>query len=86
MRKNTDYMQYVAELVQEWGYTEDDAKARNPATMAWMAIPLINQRENRLEGVVYLDSVTPHFFTEARKRLILHACVTIASYVAQRYG
>src|SRR5207237_856519 len=38
-RKNQDYMGYVRELVQEWGFTEADANKRHPASMAWMAIP-----------------------------------------------
>src|SRR5947209_18006025 len=43
------YLSYIKELVEEWGYTEADAKARDSATMAWMAVPLINQLTDKVE-------------------------------------
>lgn len=85
-RKNTDYLNYIQELVNEWGYTPEDARRRDPATMAWMAVPLTNQQNGQVEGIVYLDSTDPGFFNDARIWLVSWACVGIARYVAQRYN
>jgi hypothetical protein len=85
-RKNDDYETYIKELVEEWGYTEAEARKLNPSSKSWMAVPLLNLLDQRkVEGIVYIDAVEKDFFTEVQKGLVLFACVGIAQYVAQKY-
>jgi hypothetical protein len=85
-RKNDDYVSYVRELVEDWGYTEAEARKVNPASKAWFAVPLFNHLDQqKVEGIVYLDSVDQDFFTEDKKWLIMGACAGIARYVAHKY-
>jgi hypothetical protein len=82
-RKNDNYTAYINELISEWGYSKDQAEALHPGTMAWMAIPLVDQATNTVEGIVYLDSTDPEFFTDIRQTLAICACAGIAKYVTQ---
>lgn len=85
-RQSKDTEQYVAELVRDWGYTEEQARQRDMSAMAWMAIPLVSGDDGRrVDGVVYLDAVDPKFFTPVRQNLALCACIGIARYVRRAY-
>ena len=85
-RKNDDYESYITELVEVWGYTEADARKLNPASKAWYAFPLLNVLDQqKVEGVVFLDSVDRDFFTDVNQSLIMCACAGIARYIAHRY-
>jgi hypothetical protein len=85
-RENDDYESYVQELVRLWSFTEGDARETDPATMAWLAIPLIDISTNLIEGVLYADSTDRAFFTESRQVLALHAAAGIAIFVGRRYS
>jgi hypothetical protein len=83
-RQDADYEAYVRDLIEQWAYSEPQARKVNPASMSWMAVPLSSG--NRIEGILYLDAREPGFFTEARQDLILRAAVGVARYVAERYA
>jgi hypothetical protein len=75
---------YVRELMEEWGYTEAEARGRDMSAMSWMAVPL--EHSGRIEGLLYLDSTRPAFFEDPRRqRIIIAAAVGIAKFVARRY-
>jgi hypothetical protein len=81
---NDRYEDYIRELVENWNFTEGDARRLNPATMAWMAVPITNL-SGTLEGVLYLDATDRDFFTEERQWLAIQATTGIAKFVARRY-
>jgi putative methionine-R-sulfoxide reductase with GAF domain len=85
-RTNDNYETYVQEMVAKWGYSEEEARSRDPSTMAWLALPLTDQDKQKVEGIVYLDSIDRDFFSDDRQKLVSVACVAIARYVAQRYN
>jgi len=74
-RQSADTEGYVKELIEDWGYTESDARKRDHSAMSWLAIPLESGDKKRVEGIVYCDSVDPEFFTEIRTQLAYYACV-----------
>jgi hypothetical protein len=87
VRKGSDTEQYVRELVEDWGYTEDDARKRDMSAMTWMAIPLCSSPDNsKVVAIVFLDATDPEFFTEVRQNIALCACVGLAQYVQQAYS
>jgi hypothetical protein len=83
-RQDGDYEAYVRDLVEQWAYSEAQARKVDPASMSWMAVPL--GTDDRIEGILYLDARASGFFTEARQDLILRAAVGVARYVAERYA
>jgi hypothetical protein len=84
-RAKPDYNEYLDELVTKWGYTPEDAKRLDRDSMAWLAIPLENQNKE-VEGVLYIDSVDPAFFTDTRINLAHSAAAGIAVYAGKRYN
>jgi hypothetical protein len=85
-RTSSDYEAYVQELQREWRYTEEQARALNPASMSWLAIPLMEVIDGRslVRGIVYLDSTDPEFFTADRKLLAETASKGIARFLKSR--
>ena len=76
---------YVRELIDSWGYTEAEARDRDMSAMSWIAVPL--EHNDRIEGLLYLDSTRADFFEDAeRQGLILGAAVGIAKFAARRYS
>lgn len=84
-RFEEDYEGYVDELIREWHYIERDARKLNPATRAWMAVPLKAPSTSRIQGILYLDSTDRDFFTAARQRLVIDAAYGVALFVVRRY-
>jgi hypothetical protein len=84
-RKNADHEGFMRELVQDWSYTEHDARALSPDRHAWVAVPIVGPRAVTC-AVVYLDSREPGFFTGEVKDTILNCCEGIASYTLEAYG
>ncbi len=84
-RRNDDYEGYITELVEHWHYLENDARKLSPASMSWMAIPLV--LEEKVEAIVYLDSTDREFFDdEYRRNIAILGCAGIARFVHGRYG
>jgi hypothetical protein len=76
---------YVRELIDEWDYTEAEARERDMLAMSWMAVPL--EHAGRLEGLLYLDSTRPDFFEDpGRQGQVFGAAVGIAKFAARRYS
>ena len=87
LRENNDYLAFVKELVQKWGYTEQDARRLSNDRFSWMAIPIFGKQDSKsvVIGVVFLDSDDRDFFTGEVKQLIITACAGIAAYIDERY-
>lgn len=87
-RITPEYESYIKELIgPRWHYTEKDARARDPASMSWLAIPLVSD-ENGVEtvaGVVYADSTISGFFDPDKVYVAQVACAGIARFVESRY-
>jgi hypothetical protein len=75
---------FVAELVDDWAYTEHEARTLTPDRHAWMAVPMLSAQGATI-AVVYLDSREPDFFTEPLQRLILVICGGINNYLREAY-
>jgi hypothetical protein len=84
-RKTCDYDQYVKELTTIWRYTKERAKDANPATMSWMGIPIVDQRDGIVAGILYLDSTFADFFDENKQQIAAQACDGIVRYLYDRY-
>jgi hypothetical protein len=84
-RQSDDYEAFIRELIDQWGYTETDARALTSDRRAWMAVPIFNKQE-RVIGVVYLDSSDKDFFTADVMGLVQGCCAGLASYLHERYA
>lgn len=82
-RQNADYEAFLRELVQEWSYTPEEARALTLDRQAWMAVPIPGA--SGIVAVVYLDSDQRDFFTPELQQLIVLACQGVASYIDARY-
>ncbi len=87
-RVNDDYEAFVRELIVQWSYTEADARMLNPSAFAWMAIPLVEDRDGqvRVRGIVFIDSDTRGFFTPERETVAKAACIGIGRFISRRYN
>lgn len=85
-RIEQEYEGYVRELIREWNYIERRARKLNPATQAWMAVPLVASPGAKILGVLYLDSTDRDYFTAARHRLITNAAAGVARFATRRYS
>ncbi len=83
-RQSEDYEQFLAELVRNWSYTEDDARRLSPDRRSWMAVPVFGDGPAPV-AVVYLDSNDRTFFTTELQQVIVEACSGITSYVSEAY-
>jgi hypothetical protein len=83
-----DYNELVNELVNEWHYTEADAKALNRDSRAWLANPLVHEEDGVrvVVAVIYADSTVPGFFDEDRIQTIIFASEGVARFVQRRYS
>lgn len=83
-RRNSDYSQYLQEMIGSYNYLEAEARSLNAATMAWAAMPL--EEEGRVVAVVYADSTDRSFFTEERQDLIQFGSAGVARFMRRRYN
>jgi len=72
-------------LTTEWNYVEERARKLNPGAMTWMAVPLIDDRNN-VDAIVFLDAAERDFFTPERQEIVLAAVRGIALFVGRRYS
>jgi hypothetical protein len=87
-RVNDNPEAFIAELVQDWGYSVRDARRASLGVFAWTALPLIDTDgagERTVRGIVYIDASESGFFTDDRMRLLTDACSGIALFVKRRY-
>lgn len=83
-RRNDDHAQFLAELVRDWSYTEEDARALSSDRRAWMAVPIFGS-DSSVVAVVYLDSNEREFFGGDLQRFIVEVCEGIATYISETY-
>lgn len=83
-RRNDDYAAYLAELVQDWGYVEADARVLKMDRKSSMGVPIF-QAPKVVEAVVYLDSDRQDIFTDEVKVLVMNGCKGLATYIRERY-
>jgi len=83
-RPVANHEMYIKELQTNWGYTEEQARARDMSAMSWMAVPL--EHNGQIGGVLFLDSTKPDFFyEETRQRAVIASAVGIAKFAVRRY-
>lgn len=68
---------YVAELVDLYGYTEEQARQLQPMRLDALAIPI--KSDGHVVGIVYADSSERNFFDDD----IVNLCIQLASAIAQ---
>jgi putative methionine-R-sulfoxide reductase with GAF domain len=83
-RKNQAHADFVKELVHDWFYTDEDARAVTPDRQAWMAVPVL-MPSGDVSAVVCLDSNVPDFFSDLVQEVVLSCCAGITAYVVEVY-
>ena len=84
VRESQDDDEAVGEFVFSWGFTRREAQRLAAGRWAWMAVPIV--AENRVVGVVFLDSSRPALFSSVAVRDAVTAqCETLAELVAEMY-
>lgn len=83
-RESTEYPEYVQELIGNWAYTEEDARALSPDRYAWMAVPILSSSHG-VVAVVYLDSSVPGFFTKDVWERVVDCCRGVRAYIVEAY-
>ena len=83
LRNDESYESYLKELVENQGFTEEQAKLVDRSTQSGYALPLVG--EKAVMGIVYADATQVDFFTTERTETIKSACIGIAQFVGQRY-
>ncbi|HKP77148.1 MAG TPA: hypothetical protein VJT67_16570 [Longimicrobiaceae bacterium] len=83
-RQSQDYDAFVAELVRDWAFTEDDARRLSSDRRAWMAVPIFGAK-GTVVAAAFLDSNETGFFTPELQQLIIDACSGVASYTKEVY-
>ncbi|CAB3730672.1 hypothetical protein LMG3458_04811 [Achromobacter deleyi] len=74
------------ELVQEWGYTEAEARKLGPGRYSAMAVPVLDRSGQHPIGVIYLDSSDRSLFERNDVVEIVGAGTkAISHFVTQRY-
>lgn len=83
-RKSNGHADFVRELVRDWGYTEDEARAISADRQAWMAVPMLSAKNVPL-AVVSLDSSIPGFFSPEIQNVVLGCCRGLGAYILEAY-
>jgi hypothetical protein len=83
-RKKQPHADFVKELIHDWFYTEEDARAVTPDRQAWMAVPVLMPNGD-VSAVVCLDSNVPGFFSDRVQEIVLNCCGGITAYIVEVY-
>lgn len=83
-RKSDGHADFVRELIKEWGYLEDEARAVSPDRQAWMAVPMLSATNVPL-AVVSLDSSISGFFSPEIQKVVLGCCRGVSAYIQEAY-
>jgi hypothetical protein len=84
VRKNQEHPDFVKELIHDWFYTEEDARAITPDRQAWMAVPVL-MPNGEVSAVVCLDTNVPGFFSDPVQEVVLSCCGGITAYIVEAY-
>lgn len=74
---------YVQELQSKWRYPPEKARSIDTSSMSWLAIPLVDSKQEIL-AILFADSVNPEFFTDELVLLADSATAGIAEFVKAR--
>jgi len=83
-RKNQLHADFVKELIHDWFYPEEEARALTPDRQAWMAVPVL-MPNGQVSAVVCLDSNVPDFFSDRVQDIVLNCCRGITAYIVEVY-
>ncbi|HEU0301999.1 MAG TPA: hypothetical protein VFR37_21265 [Longimicrobium sp.] len=83
-RKSNGPADLVRELVHDWGYTEDEARAISADRQTWMAVPMLSATQVPL-AVVSLDSSISDFFSPEIQKVVLGCCRGVGAYILEAY-
>lgn len=83
-RKSDGHADFVRELVHEWCYLPDEARAVTADREAWMAVPVLSPTLTPV-AVVSLDSSIPGFFTPEIQSVVLAGCRGVGAYILEAY-
>jgi hypothetical protein len=84
-RQSEDYQEYLADLVRDWAYTEEEARSLTSDRWSWLAVPIFGTDSRTVLAVAYLDSSERDLFTKEVRELVYGACQGIAAYIAEVY-
>jgi len=83
MDRETDHRQ---ELIDEWGYTEAQAKSLTQGRFSAAAIPVLDLTGQDVLGVIYLDSSERAIFDRADiQEIIVVGSAAVSDFVTKRY-
>lgn len=83
-----EYEERIEFLIREWGYTEESASELTFDRKAWVAVPILDELDRVMVGVLYCDSRDASFFGRSngfRHRALETACIGIARFVGRHY-
>jgi hypothetical protein len=83
-RKSDGPADFARELIRDWGYTEDEARAVSSDRWAWMAVPILSPTMVPV-AVVALDSSVPGFFTAEIQQVVVDCCRGVGAYILEVY-
>jgi hypothetical protein len=84
-RLNEDPSRFINELIEEWSYSENDARKLSADRKSWFAVP-IPADGGKVEAILYGDASANTFFNEHRQKLLICAASGIAAFVRRRYS
>lgn len=85
-RRSTNHESFVKEMVEEWGYSVDEARNLTQDRASWAAVILSDDNDNPT-GVLYLDSNTPDYFDGNQTReIIVRGAGGVAQFIRGRYN
>lgn len=78
---------YRESLVSQWGFTWDEAQERTLDRRSWMALPLLDERGERVIGVFYADSDDENMFKDpAVRQIVWSGTQTLAELIHESYS
>jgi hypothetical protein len=77
--------EHQAELVREWGYTEETAVKLTQGRVSAVAVPVLDSSGHNALGVLYLDSDCPAAFDDTATMIVMLGSQVINRFVTRRY-
>jgi len=80
-RKTENYLDYLNDLESNWGFSRDQARKRDPASMSWVAVPI----GDPVDGILFADSTVQGFFDDsAVLQLVAGVAIALAKVLDLR--
>jgi len=74
-------------LTGDWGFTEDEARSVAKDRYSWLGIPICDNTNHQVVGVLFLDSTNPELCENSSfQSQTVSAAAGIIEYVSERYG